>query len=362
MCQQTDGDTHKHTQMRTHAHTHTHTHTHTRYTLRQAYRHKHTLPSQWAMQCWRWRASLLWDRDCSVCLLLPAAICVRVCVLCVCAWVCVRACMHLSASVCSCWYLWVWETERKIESNLFVRFMHHNINMKMHTMSRISIIVCITLWRYNDGKKHHGFQFWLCHAVSHKFCSLAAHTDSAWSGDEKVMKSRWLWHPRHGFMVSVAWTQLCLCQPLVSINWCCWESWKWLLFSFLYHCSHLKGDQFCFQFFPSSHSCCSCQRCWKLKRSKSAPTEAPLSHRKHCSMNASLCHQADFVTSLYVIVTFLCLMPSSWIETQELIQYLLLLTVLGLACTSWPIKGDRVFGGECIHFQQTCHCRIVAPL
>ena len=32
---------------------------------------------------------------------------------------------------------------------------------------------------------------------------------------------------------------------------------------------------------------CACKRSWKLKRSKSALTEAPLSHRKHSSLNAS---------------------------------------------------------------------------
>ena len=41
----------------------------------------------------------------------------------------------------------------------------------------------------------------------------------------------------------------------------------------------------CLLIFSMLYSICSSS--WRWKRSKSAPTEAPLSHRKHCSWNAS---------------------------------------------------------------------------
>ena len=43
-----------------------------------------------------------------------------------------------------------------------------------------------------------------------------------------------------------------------------------------------------FLFFPFPYTgCCACERSSKFKRSKSTTTEAPLSHRNHCSWNAS---------------------------------------------------------------------------
>ena len=84
----TDRRTHAHI----HAHTHTHTHTHTN-VYWEAYRHKHTLPSQWALLCWQWLVFLLWDRHCSVCLALPAAIWVHWCV-------CASVCISMKLLIC----------------------------------------------------------------------------------------------------------------------------------------------------------------------------------------------------------------------------------------------------------------------
>lgn len=53
-------------------------------------RHSRTNTHTESLQCWHWPASLLWDRDCSVCLLLPAAVC---------------ACAHVHACTCACGYV-----------------------------------------------------------------------------------------------------------------------------------------------------------------------------------------------------------------------------------------------------------------
>ena len=57
-----------------------------------------------------------------------------------------------------------------------------------------------------------------------------------------------------------------------------------------------------FTFFPpfSILYSCTCKRL-TLKRLKSAPTEAPLSHRKHCSWNASS------VVNNYVTISHICI-------------------------------------------------------
>ena len=56
------------------------------------------------------------------------------------------------------------------------------------------------------------------------------------------------------------------------------------------HFLRFRGDLSCilvFHFLQCFTGSCGGKRSWKLKRSKSAPTGAPLSHRKHCSWNAS---------------------------------------------------------------------------
>ena len=54
---------------------------------------------------------------------------------------------------------------------------------------------------------------------------------------------------------------------------------------------HLKGQLLCFLIllpFLQCYICfCACKWSWKLKRSKSAPTGGPLSHRKLCPLNTS---------------------------------------------------------------------------
>ena len=63
---------------------------------------------------------------------------------------------------------------------------------------------------------------------------------------------------------------------------------------------------------------CTCRRSWKLRRPKSAPTEAPLSYRKHCPGNASsvvspcikwlcniaLCHHVTHLHNLCLAASF----------------------------------------------------------
>ena len=91
-------------------------------------------------------------------------------------------------------------------------------------------------------------------------------------------------------------------------------------------------------------------RHWKLKRSNSAPAEAPLSHRKHCSWNASsvislyiswlcditLCHH---VTHLYNLSLPASLAPKNWFSQGAL----LMLAEPGQVCASWPIRTHWVF-------------------
>ena len=108
---------------------------------------------------------------------------------------------------------------------------------------------------------------------------------------------------------------------------------------------YLEGDLWCFFVFFLPFPCCACKISGKLKRSKSAPTEAPVSHRKHCSWNA---HQwpclyfHDITLSHYV--THLCrFCRLVWYLRSDLAAVLLLWVVLAQACVSWPIRAEWVF-------------------
>ena len=111
----------------------------------------------------------------------------------------------------------------------------------------------------------------------------------------------------------------------------------------------IKRHLLCFfMFFPLLHCvlyvciCCACKRV----RVKSAPTESPLSHRKHCSWNASsvvsplilwlcditLCHRVTYLHNL-------CL-ASSFTSKNTFCTAALLVVLLGQSCVSWPIRGD----------------------
>ena len=140
---------------------------------------------------------------------------------------------------------------------------------------------------------------------------------------------------------------------------------KLLEFSkYMYHllkvtcrCLLFKGDLLCFfvlsfPFFQCVYVLVNvnvkeCKRFCKLKRPKSTP---PLSHRKHCSWNASsvvpplipwlcaitLCHRA--IQSGYLCLAAI-LAHKIWFSTAPL----LLSVVLAQACVSWPIRADCVF-------------------
>ena len=93
-----------------------------------------------------------------------------------------------------------------------------------------------------------------------------------------------------------------------------------------------------------------CKRSWKLKRSKPAPSEAPLSHRKHCSWNTSsvvplysvtLWHRSSchHVTHLHNFRLAASLARGNWFSSAAL----MLLAVLGQACVGWPIRRNWVF-------------------
>ena len=76
----------------------------------------------------------------------------------------------------------------------------------------------------------------------------------------------------------------------------------------------LQGDLFFFfSFLPFlQFILCSCKRSWKFKRSVFAPTEAPLSHRKRCTLKSWRC---DITLSHSVThVHHLCLAASSACE------------------------------------------------
>ena len=95
---------------------------------------------------------------------------------------------------------------------------------------------------------------------------------------------------------------------------------------------------------------CACKRSWRLKRSKSAPTEAPLSHRKQSSWNTSsvvqplivwLCYITvhHHVTHLHEVFPVASLARKNWFSTAALS----LLAVSAQACVSWPIRTYLVF-------------------
>ena len=81
------------------------------------------------------------------------------------------------------------------------------------------------------------------------------------------------------------------------------------------------------QYFICSYGC---KTSWKLKRSKLAPTEAPLSHGKHCYLNASsvapplvpwlpdiiLCHRVAHLHNLCLVA---CLAWWDWFSTAALL-------------------------------------------
>ena len=70
---------------------------------------------------------------------------------------------------------------------------------------------------------------------------------------------------------------------------------------FIWKLKFERGPKMLFHFFPHSFksSCfCSSKRSWKLKRPKSTPIEASLSHRNQCSWNAS--------TAVQPLILWLC--------------------------------------------------------
>ena len=100
-----------------------------------------------------------------------------------------------------------------------------------------------------------------------------------------------------------------------------------------------KETCYAFLSFSVSHSS-SCKRSWK-----SAPTDTPLSHRKHCPWNVSpltlclsditLCHR---VTNLHIFCLTASLACKNWLSAAALLSS----AVLGQACVSWPVRGERV--------------------
>ena len=128
----------------------------------------------------------------------------------------------------------------------------------------------------------------------------------------------------------------------------CLRSWRQIIWNFC-----LIETYYAFFFFPISFSVyLFLQKILKIKKksSKSTPTEAPLSHSKHCSWNASsvvpplilwicditLCHR---VTHLYNLCPAASLACKNWFSTAAL----LLSAVLAQACWSWPIREDWLF-------------------
>ena len=79
--------------------------------------------------------------------------------------------------------------------------------------------------------------------------------------------------------------------------------------------------------------------------SKFATTEAPLSHRSHCSLNASsvpcFCDMAprQWVTHLHHTWLAARLTSENWLSNAAMLS----LAVPAQACVSWPIRVDWVF-------------------
>ena len=94
---------------------------------------------------------------------------------------------------------------------------------------------------------------------------------------------------------------------------------------------------------PSVFCICVFESSWKLR--KSAPAEAPLSHRKLCSWNTSSVVRPYIlwlydITQRHMTSHSLHNLRKNWFSTGGL----LLLVMLAQACVSWPIRADWLTG------------------
>ena len=85
--------------------------------------------------------------------------------------------------------------------------------------------------------------------------------------------------------------------------------------------------------------------------SQKRSTEAPRSHRKHCSWNASSELSPPLFPWLCDLIlrhTFSNYCPTASLKDWFSTAALFILAVLGQACVSWPIRGHWVFGRRCL--------------
>ena len=121
--------------------------------------------------------------------------------------------------------------------------------------------------------------------------------------------------------------------PKVRWLWLCSPYWKETYCAF-----------FCFLFFSFlsvfyRFLCMS--RILKVK--KVCTNRSPLCNRKHCSWNSSSVVPAFISVTLwhhYVALSHICIIYAYWLIWQLKIDFSG--AVLGLACVSWPIRGDWV--------------------